>query len=736
MANLFLTTRRGKVSEIPLYRYRLADRVLSDEMRRSKFIKWLKYSSEFPIYSIGETYFLTFEKLSPEQLNSQYYFESTTINSAPFDNTQSVSNIISNLLRQSLSQKYTQFQNDNVFVLSEIAIYPFKLLKAVELNVEVFSSGDYLIHLLPVTKIVSSISPITESYLAGLRSKFREHGADGSGVKCTLIEKGRGRRKFDLFDKQANEDIKVKLKDGLIELATFDYHFLASYSSDIFHKIIAETSKKLKDIIWFTDKILSEISLPERFNLATEKYLKSDITPLAKKNNLYVGCQYDEKLTFYKASSTQYGLRVEYTRDDISAEEILSNIVKDKNLSKKISGLQLPATVWGKVNYSEKLGRAFLVDIYVDGEINASSVSQQSAAYHNGIYFPVKDWVIQPILYGQQDISVFHSIVGAFNKDGIEFLEPYMVADDTVDIFSAILKQFPKHKKVFLAVLCKYQMPTNVLKAIKSLKRKYQIYLGDIADNKDDRAKLSNYACKCLEKMDGIISLVADSFLPDSAYFIGLDLGHTTHGDKKNSNLGAAIFNNHGLLIGHYVLKDLPRNESLNTANCKAVFKELNCILAKQKLIAPTHIVLHRDGKLHNTDTDSLVCGIREIWGENTAVDIVEIIKSGYPIMVIKTEDGKAVNPESGYSYQDAEHRYALLVTNTQADEYDMLVKPIVIKHKFGNTEFPLIVEQVYWLTKIYTNNLFNSTRLPATTQKANNISGTSGKVHQATYKG
>lgn len=105
-----------------------------------------------------------------------------------------------------------------------------------------------------------------------------------------------------------------------------------------------------------------------------------------------------------------------------------------------------------------------------------------------------------------------------------------------------------------------------------------------------------------------------------------------------------------------------------------------------------------------------------------------KLIKSGFPIIVLKTGEKQVENPPSGYSYQNINHRYALLVTNTQANEYENLIKPIIIKHRYGDSDFKLIVEQVYWFTKIYTNNLYHCTRLPATTQKANNIAGTSNK--------
>ena len=166
------------------------------------------------------------------------------------------------------------------------------------------------------------------------------------------------------------------------------------------------------------------------------------------------------------------------------------------------------------------------------------------------------------------------------------------------------------------------------------------------------------------------------------------------------------------------------------------MISELNKIILNKKLVSPTHIIIHRDGKLHHSDVESLSESIKDIWGNETSIDIVEIIKSGYPVMVYKNDAGKAENLQSGWAYQDIKNKYALLVTNTQADEYENLIRPIVIKHRYGNTDFTQIINQIYWLTKIYTNNLYYCTRLPATTQKANNIAGTSDKVHQASYLG
>lgn len=736
MVNVFLTTRTGCVQEIPLYHYRFSDHIITDSNKKNKLTKWLKYGSNFPIYKIDNSSFSTFKQLCPSELNHQYFYEQSTVITAPFENTQLISCIIGNFVKYSLSQKFEQYLHDNIFIVSEIVIHPFKLLKGVEFNIEVFQSGHYLINFLPVTKIISDQSPITDKYLLELRANLKKQSSNDNDIHCTLIDQNEhNKRQLDLLNPQAFNAIQSALNDKTIKLATFNYHFLATYSSGIFRKIISETCKKLKDLILFTDKVLSELSLPDFLHLSPDRYLKTDIVQLNNKYNLYVGCQYDETLTLHAATPTQYGLRIEYTRDDISPEELIINFIKDQHVVDKFKDLTLPIKVRGKINYRAAQKRAFLVDFQKSNSINATLVAQQSAAYYTGIYKPVQDFLVLPILYRQQECTLFKDLIQAFNRNKIDLLDPYIITGETIDI-AEIKQRIAGKKKVFMPIICRDQMPKSLLQSIRSLHQKYQIYLGETSDTKDNRARLSNYVCKCLEKMGGIISLIADTSLPDSGYFIGLDLGHTTNGKDKFSNIGVALFNNYGLLIDQYVLKNLPRNENLNYQYCKIILDKFNHVISKNNLLTPTHIVIHRDGKLHKTDINSLLKSIENVWGSAIKTDIVEIIKSGFPIIVLKTGEKQVENPPSGYSYQNTSHRYALLVTNTQANEYENLIKPIIIKHRYGDSDFKLIVEQVYWFTKIYTNNLYHCTRLPATTQKANNIAGTSNKIHQATYLG
>jgi hypothetical protein len=131
---------------------------------------------------------------------------------------------------------------------------------------------------------------------------------------------------------------------------------------------------------------------------------------------------------------------------------------------------------------------------------------------------------------------------------------------------------------------------------------KHQIYQGDTSDNKQNRAKLSNFVCKCLEKSGGIIAAIADTHTNENGYFIGIDLGHTTHGEEVFSNFATVIFDHHGLLIGHTIEKEIPRKENLIENHCITAFKKLAGFLIENNLPPPKSLVIHRDGKLHSTD--------------------------------------------------------------------------------------------------------------------------------------
>ena len=734
MQEAFLTTRRGFLDSISLYRYDFLDWIIADSNKRDKLKYWLANKSGFLLYCFEDTCFLTFTKLEDES-TKQYCINGSTKISAPFENTQSISNLIANLLKKELKKHYKQHLNQNVFVIETIDLFPFHLLKAIEFNIEVFATGHYLIHIMPVSKIIGSKTPIDKNFISHLK-KTNKNNSNLSDMEFNLIDKEKFfRKKIDLLDKELSKIVDELLTNNSNYIATFDYHFLANYSPELFGRITKNTSKNLKTAIQFINPVLDNFRLPDFLNLCEEKYFKVNILELETKNNLLVGGQC-ENVTLHSKSSTQYGIRLEYTRDDISRDELITIFPKNENVLEQLSKLTLPLQIKAKIEQRDTWKHPYITKIFTNANDVFTRVNKQQASYHNGIFKPVNNWNILPIVCDSLDIEIFTVLVSTFNSGSKNFniLNPLIIPmNESISREILQTKIQAQQNRTMVAVFCKYQMSKDFFEPIKRFK--FQIYQGDTSDNKQNRAKLSNFVCKCLEKMGGIICAISDTHIDESGYFIGIDLGHTTNGEEKFSNLATVIFDNHGLLIGSNVAKRIPRKENLTEIHCITAFKQLSAILKENKLTHPKHLVIHRDGKLHSTDITSLVNSIRSVWGD-ISIDIVEIIKSGFPIIAMKNENGSAINPLSGSSYQDNEHKYSILVTNTQADENSVVISPIIIKHKFGNTDFNKIVDQAYWFTKVYTNNLYNSTRLPATTLKANNIVGTSEKQHRQSYLG
>ena len=71
-----------------------------------------------------------------------------------------------------------------------------------------------------------------------------------------------------------------------------------------------------------------------------------------------------------------------------------------------------------------------------------------------------------------------------------------------------------------------------------------------------------------------------------------------------------------------------------------------------------------------------------------------------------------------------------------QAESLGGHPRPIIVRHRFGEQNFRDSVRQVYWFTRIFTSNLYSPTAIPATTEIANNIAGTSSKIHKPSYLG
>lgn len=367
---------------------------------------------------------------------------------------------------------------------------------------------------------------------------------------------------------------------------------------------------------------------------------------------------------------------------------------------------------------------------------------KQSAAHFKGMYKPVYSKIILPICYEQDYLEDFSNKVNELNRGGqIEILSKIDLGKNDplpMEKIREITKG--KGKDLLIILFTPHQLSGEILAPLKKLKVHYQLFYGELGSSYDANARLSNFTVKCLEKLGGVLCVIHNTYEPETTYFIGIDLGHTTIGEEKFSNLGMVLFDHRGIIIKSYVEKKIPRNEALTEKTVSKCFDKLLTHLKRVGRPHPQKIIIHRDGKLHKSDIEIIVKQLSELF-DIWDVDVVEIIKSGYPVMGlleinVENREKKYGNPESGDCWILTDKKYAILATNTQSTDNESILNPLIIKHRLGKTDFEIILNHIYWFTKVYTNNLYTSSRLPATTLKANNIVSTSIKEHKASYLG
>lgn len=357
-------------------------------------------------------------------------------------------------------------------------------------------------------------------------------------------------------------------------------------------------------------------------------------------------------------------------------------------------------------------------------------VRKASAAYYNGIFQPVNNKTLIPLVIdgkGHQDkiLELFH----IFNKEGDLKINESITIDSKEDnMYHPLFNVLPnKTNNVLIVIFCNVIPYNNFTDPLKKKNLKYQIYTGAF-----DTYKASNFAVKCLEKLGGKLSIIHDLGENDQTFFVGIDLGHSTKAKKRFSKLAISCFNNHGVHVFSRTTDTIVLDEALNYDAIHQLLIEFRAALKRKKLPEVKRLIFHRDGKLHYGDVESLCKATNTVFSTKD-IEVLEIIKQGHPVMAF-FDTGAYVNPQSGDAY--IYKNYSILVTNTQSTDKNATVRPIIIKHKYGNGEIYKLVRQVYYFTNVYTNNLYNSTRLPATTLRANNIVGTSLKQHRASYLG
>lgn len=197
--------------------------------------------------------------------------------------------------------------------------------------------------------------------------------------------------------------------------------------------------------------------------------------------------------------------------------------------------------------------------------------------------------------------------------------------------------------------------------------------------------------------------------------FIGIDLGHNHQGDLSNLTLTA--IDNQGCFIKSYRKKGLENNEAIPYIELN---KGLRSLLS-QSLNPNLHITIHRDGKFQE-DIEYYHRVMRELG--ITKYNLVEVTKSGTPLIgFYSMNQGKNIYLDGFSGYYIYIDEISYLITNDQSLKTKTAPSPLKIKKIYGYKKITELTEEIYWLTKAYSINIFESSKLPITTLLANNLS-------------
>jgi len=101
-------------------------------------------------------------------------------------------------------------------------------------------------------------------------------------------------------------------------------------------------------------------------------------------------------------------------------------------------------------------------------------------------------------------------------------------------------------------------------------------------------------------------------------------------------------------------------------------------------------------------------------------VHLVEVIKNEIPLIGFKCSENYLDSFEGLYFLAGDT---AYLVTNDQSLNTKTAPKPLKIRKVAGDKTIEELTEEIYWLTKPYSINLFMPSKLPLSTLLANNLS-------------
>jgi len=236
-----------------------------------------------------------------------------------------------------------------------------------------------------------------------------------------------------------------------------------------------------------------------------------------------------------------------------------------------------------------------------------------------------------------------------------------------------------------------------------------------VADNLTDDWVHRNTALGLVAGAGGVPWIV-DEMPGDVDCFIGLD---ATRDPETGQFLGASA--NVVRADGTVFLsksQSLQSGETFDEEAILDVVKDVYSEFITRTEEPPSHIVIHRDGRLFE-DVDEILAPFESV---DVDIDIVDIRKSGAPRIAFR-EDGAYRIDEKGRLFI-AKHDDVGFLSTTGRPEFDEgagLGTPQTLRvvRRAGDTDMQTLMEQVYWLSESHVGSAQRSTRLPITTYYA-----------------
>lgn len=457
-----------------------------------------------------------------------------------------------------------------------------------------------------------------------------------------------------------------------------------------------------------------------KFDLNSTKAIEKLLDFVSKKEKVLMTFDYKFLNGF---SSRIFGSVVKSTKKDIAKSVSF--------LKRVIESVQFPS----QFNFADKpfekvepISLAKKNNLVVGG---GALVNKQSACHFNGVFKPAENSVILPINFGTQSfiesIEVFEELNLGYDVEVLQEIFCKESDDSTKEVLEVLSSLKDKGKRYLALIFSPYRLMTATLDLFQKQKFHYQLYCGGM-----QRARLANFYVRVIEKLGGKVAQLDTIGEDEGTYVVGIDLAHNHAREDKLTNLGTTFFDIHGNKVYQFVHKNLSLSEGITN---EMIWKNLNQFyefLKRNKLKNPNKLIFHRDGKCHDSDIDALVKHSKRQLDVHE-VEVLEVIKSGFPMLGSWNETSYGTW-KSGDLYCDESNDYAILLTNDQCSIENSVNRPLIIKKVYGQSSIKKLAAQVYWFTKVYTNNLYQSTRLPATTHLANNIATTSTKSFIPSY--